>query len=135
MYRLVAQSLVGIPLSGVCHILIIENIVPPTTVGGGRLIAIPSQRLLIFQYVIDEHTRGDPRDFTSEKQKRKKKNARAYHMWRRGGLPQCEQFCLLSLSFKGRDCDRQVGVTDPRRYLQSRRASCCLPATDGLSFT
>ena len=58
-------------------------------------------------------------------------------MSRRGGLPQNEQFYLLSRSFKGRGCDTPVGVAAPinRQDLQSRRASCCLPATDVLNFT
>ena len=38
-----------------------------------------------------------------------------YHMLRRGDLPQSEQFCLLSLSFKGRDCDMPAGVAAARR--------------------
>ena len=36
-------------------------------------------------------------------------------MLRRGDLPQSEQFCLLSLSFKGRDCDMPAGVAAARR--------------------
>ena len=56
-------------------------------------------------------------------------------MSRRGGLPQSEKLYLLSMSFEGRDCDMPVGVAAPRRDLQSRRASYCLPATDVLNFT
>ena len=36
-------------------------------------------------------------------------------MSRRGGLPQREQFCLLSLSLKGRDCEAPVGMAAARR--------------------